>query len=55
MTHWRISEGNIDVLDSHKDKYPNLMTTVDFYKGRVHEAKQNFKDEIFSKDDRKHV
>ena len=42
MTHWRISEGNIDVLDSHKDKYPNLMTTVDFYKGRVHEAKQDF-------------
>lgn len=32
MTHWRISEGNIDVLEDHKLKYPNLMTTVDFYK-----------------------
>lgn len=56
MTHWRISEGNIDVMDAHKEKYPNLVTTVDFYKGRVQEAKQNFKDnDIFTKDDRKHV
>ena len=32
MTHWRLSEGNIDIVDGKKDKHPNLMTTVDFYK-----------------------
>ena len=55
MTHWRISEGNIDVIDSHKEKYPNLVTTVDFYKERVQEATQEFKDQEMFKDDRKHV
>ena len=40
MTHWRISEGNIDIIEGHKDKYPNLMTTVDFYKQRIDEAKK---------------
>lgn len=35
MTHWRISEGNIDILDGHKEEYPHLMTTVDFYRQRV--------------------
>lgn len=47
MTHWRISEGNIDILDSHKVKYPNLMTTVDFYKSRFDEAKSQFESELF--------
>ena len=32
MTHWRLSEGNIDIVDGNKDKHANLMTTVDFYK-----------------------
>lgn len=54
MTHWRISEGNIDVIDENKAKYPNLMTTVDFYKTKINEVKEQFKDESFLKDDRKH-
>jgi peptide deformylase len=24
MTHWRLSEGNIDIIDSEKDNYKNL-------------------------------
>jgi hypothetical protein len=54
MTHWRISEGNIDVLDEHKEKYPNLMTTVDFYKTKISEVKEQFKGDSFLADDRKH-
>lgn len=35
MTHWRVSEGNIDVLPPKKPDYENLMTTVDFYKSKI--------------------
>jgi peptide deformylase len=38
MTHWRISEGNIEVVDGHEDQYSNFMTTVDFYKGKIEEV-----------------
>jgi peptide deformylase len=31
MTHWRISEGNIDIIDSHKDKYKNLQSVSEEY------------------------
>ena len=24
MTHWRLSEGNLDIIDDHKDHYKNL-------------------------------
>lgn len=24
MTHWRLSEGNIDIIDGEKDNYKNL-------------------------------
>lgn len=24
MTHWKLSEGNIDVISGHKDHYKNL-------------------------------
>jgi peptide deformylase len=24
MTHWRASEGNVDIIDGHKDHYKNL-------------------------------
>ena len=51
MTHWRISNGHIEVMDDHKDDYPNLMTTVDFYKHRLREQKEQF--EALSQDDRK--
>lgn len=26
MTHWRLSEGNLDIIDSHKDHYKNLQS-----------------------------
>ena len=39
MTHWRISEGNIDIVDGVKEKHQNLMTTVDFYKDKIQEVK----------------
>jgi hypothetical protein len=42
MTHWRISEGNIDVLPEKKNEYANLMTTVDFYKSKIDELKADF-------------
>lgn len=53
MTHWRLSEGNVDVLSGHEKSYPNLMTTVDFYKQRVSEAKSQF-EESLNRDDRKY-
>ena len=40
MTHWRLSEGNIDIVDGNKAKHVNLMTTVDFYKQKIDEVKQ---------------
>jgi hypothetical protein len=43
MTHWRISEGNIDVLPAKKPDYENLMTTVDFYKSKIDQLKAEFK------------
>jgi hypothetical protein len=52
MTHWRLSEGNVDILSGHENKYPNLMTTVEFYKQRVSEAKSQFEETLY-KDDRK--
>lgn len=46
MTHWRLSEGNIDIVDGKKEKHPNLMTTVDFYKQRIEEVKKQFENGI---------
>ena len=41
MTHWRASEGNIDVItDSPEETNPNLMTTVDFYKNKIDDLKR---------------
>lgn len=42
MTHWRVSEGNIDVLPEKKPEYPNVMTTVDFYKSKIEDLKSEF-------------
>lgn len=40
MTHWRISEGNIDVIDEEeRENHINLMTTVEFYKDKIEEMK----------------
>ena len=42
MTHWRVSEGNIDVLPAKKPDYENLMTTVEFYKSKIDQLKAEF-------------
>lgn len=47
MTHWKISEGNIDIIDGKQDRNKHLMTTVDFYKDKIAEMKDQFEDEIF--------
>ena len=48
MTHWKVSEGNIDVIDKQKvDEHQNLMTTVEFYKNKIEEMKDQFEDELF--------
>ena len=35
MTHWKISEGNIDIIPGKEDRNKHLMTTVDFYKEKI--------------------
>ena len=35
MTHWKISEGNIDIIKGKEDKNRHLMTTVNFYKDKI--------------------
>jgi len=47
MQHWRVSEGNIEILDYKKDKNPDLMTTVDFYKQKIEEMKEGHEDTFF--------
>ena len=42
MTHWSLSEGNIDVLSEYRDENQNLMTTVEFYKEKIENMKKNF-------------
>jgi len=29
MTHWRLSEGNVDIIDSKKDQYKSLQSVSD--------------------------
>ena len=47
MTHWKVSEGNIDVLKGKEDRNRHLMTTVDFYKDKIAEMKDQFDGELF--------
>ena len=50
--HWNISEGNIDIVGEHREtEHMHLMTTVDFYKDKIHSLKNNF-NHVF-KDNRK--
>ena len=44
MTHWKLSEGNIDALDGKQDEHMHLMSTVEFYKSKITEMKENYKD-----------
>ena len=40
MTNWKISEGNIDIIEGKEDRNRHLMTTVDFYKDKITEMKE---------------
>ena len=43
MTHWALSEGNIDVVRGvNKEENAHLMTTVDFYKNKIDDMKKYF-------------
>jgi len=42
MAHWRVSEGNIDVLPEKVKNYENLMTTVSYYKEKIDQLKADF-------------
>ena len=44
MTHWSLSEGNIDVLPGYESVNKNLMSTVDFYKTKIDDMRKNFED-----------
>ena len=48
MTHWKISEGNIDVITGYWDRNKHLMTTVEFYKDKIKEMREQFEEEIFA-------
>lgn len=52
MTHWRLSEGNIDIMDGKEDINQNLMTTVDFYKSKIADMKEQHPTTLFT-DNRK--
>ena len=47
MTHWKVSEGNIDVIPGKEDRNRHLMTTVDFYKDKISEMREQFPDQVF--------
>ena len=47
MTHWKVSEGNIDIIQGKEDANRHLMTTVQFYKDKISEMKEQFNDELF--------
>ena len=48
MTHWKISEGNIDIIPGREDRNRHLMSTVEFYKEKIQQMKIEFEDELFS-------
>ena len=44
MTHWKLSEGNIDVFDGKEENNLHLMSTINFYKDKIAEMKEEHKD-----------
>ena len=40
MTHWKLSEGNIEVFEGKEDDNRHLMSTIDFYKTKIEEMKE---------------
>jgi Polypeptide deformylase len=47
MTHWRLSEGNLDIIEGHKDHYKNMQSTIDYYKMKIDDMKKDFGKELF--------
>jgi hypothetical protein len=53
MTHWALSEGNIDVVRGvNREDHAHLMSTVEFYKNKIDDMKKYFADMF--QDQRKH-
>ena len=44
MTHWKLSEGNIEVFEGKENDNRHLMSTIDFYKSKIAEMKQQHSD-----------
>ena len=44
MTHWKLSEGNIEVFEGKEDDNRHLMSTIDFYKTKIEEMKEQHKE-----------
>ena len=42
MTHWSLSEGNVDILSGFKRENENLLTTVEFYKDKIDQLKRTY-------------
>ena len=53
MTHWRLSEGNLDIIEGHKDHYKNLQSTIDYYKLKINDMKKEFGTEMFTQSQKK--
>jgi hypothetical protein len=55
LTHWRLSEGNLDIIEGHKDHYKNLQSTIDYYKVKIDDMKRDFGTEMFTQTPKKFV
>ena len=44
MTHWKLSEGNIEVFEGKQDDNRHLMSTIEFYKTKITEMKEQHSD-----------
>ena len=54
MTHWKLSEGNIDILEDKEEENMHLMSTVEFYKNKIAEMKEAHKSGDLFEDKRKY-
>lgn len=39
ITHWKLSEGNIEIIEGEEDKNRNLLGIIDFYKHKIEDLK----------------
>ena len=44
MTHWKLSEGNIEVFEGKQEDNRHLMSTIEFYKTKITEMKEQHSD-----------